>query len=56
LTKSDGNEVQKVVFVEKERVADVRALALQIEKLVSANKAVGIAALSRAVWSSLSKE
>jgi hypothetical protein len=56
LTKSDGNEVQQVVFVEKEKVADVKALALEIEKLVVPNKAVGVAALSRAIWSSLNKD
>jgi hypothetical protein len=56
LTKSDGNEVQQVVFVEKESLAEVGALASEIEKLITPKRAVGIAALSRAVWSTLKRE
>lgn len=56
LTKSDGSEAQQVVFVEKDSLADVDALAGEIQELVSRNRAVGIAALSRVVWSTLKKD
>jgi hypothetical protein len=56
LTKSDGSECQQVVFVENEQLADVEALVGKLEHLVGRNKVVGMAALSRVVWSTLKKE
>jgi hypothetical protein len=56
LTKNDGNEVQQVVYVEKDSLPDINALASEIEKLVAHNRSVGMAALSRVVWSTLSKD
>jgi hypothetical protein len=56
LTKGDGSEVQQVVFVEKATLVEVNALASEIEKLVERNRVVGVAALSRVVWSTLSKD
>lgn len=56
LTKNDGSETQQVVFVEKEQLADVNFLAGQIEELVSRNRAVGLAALSRVAWSTFKKD
>jgi len=55
LTKSDGSEVQEVVFVEKERVLDVDALAIEIQRLIGHDRALGMAALSRVVWSALKR-
>jgi hypothetical protein len=56
LTKNDGSELQKVVFVEKETLPAVKALASEIEKLLSDNRAIGMAALSKVVWSAISKD
>ena len=56
LTKNDGTEVEQVVFVEKESLSDVRALATEIEKLLVHNRPTNMAALSRVVWSALSKD
>jgi hypothetical protein len=56
LTKNDGSEVEQVVFVEKESLSDVRALASEIEKLLVHNRPTNMAALSRVVWSALSKD
>lgn len=56
LTKNDGSEVQKVVFVEKESLPAVRALVSEIEKLLSPSRTIGMAALSRVVWSAISKD
>jgi hypothetical protein len=56
LTKNDGSEVEQVVFVEKESLPDIRALASEIEKLLVHNRPTNMAALSRVVWSALSKD
>jgi hypothetical protein len=56
LTKSDGSEAREVVFVEKDSISDVDALASEIQELVDRDRAVGIAALSRVVWSALKKD
>ena len=56
LTKNDGSEIEQVVFVEKELLPDVRALASEIEKLLVHNRPTNMAALSRVVWSALSKD
>jgi hypothetical protein len=56
LTKSDGSEVQQVIFMDKETIDQVKALAIEIEKLLVENRAVGLAALSRVVWSTLNKD
>jgi hypothetical protein len=56
LTKSDGSELQQVVFVEKEFLPNVEALACEIENLLEHNRALSMAALSRVVWSALSKD
>lgn len=56
LTKNDGSEVQKVVFVEKESLSAVKALASEIEKLLSGSRTIGMAALSSVVWSTISKD
>lgn len=55
LTRSDGSEAQQVVFVETERLAEVEALASEIESLLQLDRAVGMAALSRVAWSALKK-
>ena len=56
LTKNDGSEIEQVVFVEKQLLPDVRALASEIEKLLVHNRPTNMAALSRVVWSALSKD
>jgi hypothetical protein len=56
LTRNDGSELQEVVFVGKDKLADVNALASEIGELLGRNRAVGMAALSRVVWTALSKE
>lgn len=56
LTKSDGSEAHEVVFVEKEKLAAVDALASEIEFLMKDNRAIGMAALSRVIWSALKKD
>jgi hypothetical protein len=48
--------VEKVVFVEKESLLAVKALASEIEKLLFASHTIGMAALSRVVWSAISKD
>jgi hypothetical protein len=56
IIKSDGTEVQQVVFVDKDRMNDVNELANEIQCLVDRNKAIGMAALSRVAWSSLKED
>jgi hypothetical protein len=56
LTKNDGSELQKVVFVEKDSLSAVNALAKEIEKLVSHRRAIGMAALSKVAWSAIKKD
>ena len=56
LTKNDGSEVEQVVFVEKEALPEIRTLASEIEKLLVHNRPTNMAALSRVVWSALSKD
>lgn len=55
LTKSDGSETQRVVFVDQDRLPDVKILAGEIEHLVARRGAVGMAALSRVAWSTMKK-
>ncbi|MFP5245160.1 MAG: hypothetical protein ACLGH0_00605, partial [Thermoanaerobaculia bacterium] len=56
LTTRDGNERQRVVLVERDRLDDVNALAREIEVLVQQRGVVGLAALSRAAWATLKEE
>ena len=56
LTRGDGTEVQEVVFVDVARTVEVDDLAQKIRQLVSKNRAIGLAALSRATWFALSEE
>lgn len=55
LTKDDGSEAQEVVFVEKKQLADVNTMAKEIENIVRRDRQLGMAALSRVVWSKLGK-
>ena len=55
LTKNDGTEAQEVVFVDKNKLKDVEAITHEIEKIIGRDRQLGIAALSRVVWSALNK-
>jgi len=55
LTKSDGSETQRVVFVDQDRLPDVKILAGEIEDLVARRGTVGMAALSQAAWTTMRK-
>ncbi len=56
LTKSDGSEANEVIFIEKEKLAAVDALASEIELMMKVDRTVGMAALSRVIWSALKKD
>lgn len=55
LTRNDGSEAQEVVFVEKVQLSNVDAMAKEIEDIIRRDRQLGIAALSRVVWSKLNK-
>ena len=55
LTKNDGTEAQEVVFVEKNKLEDVTAVANEIEQIIGRDRKLGMAALSRVVWSTLNR-
>ena len=55
LTKNDGTEAQEVVFVDKDKVQDVTAVAQEIDQIIARDRSLGMAALSRVVWSRLNK-
>jgi hypothetical protein len=56
VTRQDGQESQSVVYVDRERAEEVEALAAKIQQLVSGDRSVGLAALSRATWETLEKK
>lgn len=55
LTRNDGSEAQEVVFVDKAKSDAVDAMAKEIDDILHRDRQLGMAALSRIVWSKLQK-
>jgi len=56
LTRSDGSELQEVVYIEKDEQAAVDALAAEMTRMMSKNRRVGVAALTKIAWSKLERK
>ena len=56
LTRDDGDEAQEVFFVEKSELARVDEIAAELQTLLTKNRRMGMAALSKVVWKQLGKK
>jgi hypothetical protein len=56
LTRDNGDEAQEVVFVENSELNRVDELAAEVQKLLTKNRRMGMAALSKVVWQQLGKK
>jgi hypothetical protein len=56
LTRSDGTELQEVVYIERDEQAAVDALAAKMTELVGKNRRVGVAALTKIAWSKFERK
>ena len=55
LTRSDGLEANEVVFIDTKQGPAVDSIASKIAGLISGDRKLGVAALSRVVWNTLNK-
>ena len=56
VTRSDGTEVQEVVYIEKEEQAAIDALAQKLTTLVGKNRRIGLAAITQIAWSKFERK
>jgi hypothetical protein len=54
ITKSDGAEIEKVVYISEKEESIAAEMEAEITKLLAKNKRVGMTAVSRAFWKTLS--
>ncbi len=55
LTQSDGNELEKVIYIRPDEEDEIKNLQKKINTMIEKNKVLGLAAAYRAIWDTLSK-